>query len=779
MVEERVSGLKRWLTTTNHKDVGILYLVTALYFLLVGGSLAMFFRIQLSMPGMEFLDASKFNQAITMHGLIMVLWAVSPLAFAFANYFVPLQIGARDLAFPRLNAMSYWLYLFSGLLFLSSVFFPGGGPDVGWTYYAPLSTGRFTPQPGITIAGLAIIMLAASVTLGTINFIVTIAKMRAPGMRWMDMPMFTWGILFTVFLMLFAFPSLAAAVLLLAVDRLFGAPFFSGAEHYGAILWGHMFWFFGHPEVYIVLLPAFTLAMDIIATFSGREIVGKKYIIYSFIAASVLSFIVYIHHMFTTGISPVVREIYSITTETISIPFGIATLLIIATLYKGRIRLNTPMLFSLAVIFHFLIGGSTGVYNSSVALDHWFRGTYWVVGHLHYQFVAATLFGLFAGLYYYFPKITGRMYNEELGKLHFIVAFVAINMLYFPMFLLYDMPRRIYTYEASTGWGPLNLVASIGGWAFGLSILIMFYNFIKSYISGPPAGNNPWNANTLEWTIPSPPPQHDFDTIPVVGDGGVMLNGGTIQDPGFHEYHTYMPFLISLGVFATFIGLFLDWILTLEGLALFLGVLIYWYRSDIKELFTMEEIEYSAWPFEGVHKEKLGTWVLLASEAVLFASVIGAYLFIRVNTPDWPPSYTLHDLRIGFINTLILLTSSLFVVLALSAIKRGSRKGLLVNTGLAILFGLAFIIIKGFEWSELASEGFVLGENIVASTYYVATGLHAAHVIVGLLGLTYVFIKGYIGGFNERKYNAVENIGLYWHFVDIVWLFLFPLFYLI
>ena len=772
---DEVSFIKKWLTTTNHKDIGILYTVTALYFLVVGGSLAVLFRIQLFQPLMDFLGPHKFNQAITLHGLIMVLWAVSPLAFGLANYFVPLQIGARDLAFPRLNAMSYWLYLFSGLLLVSSVFLPGGGPDVGWTYYAPLSTSKFSPQPGVTVAGLAIVMLAASVTLGTINFIVTIAKMRAPGMTWMRLPMFTWGILFTVALMLFAFPPLAAAVLLLAADRVFGAPFFS-SPYGGAILWGHMFWFFGHPEVYVVLSPAYLLMMDIVATFSGRELVGKKYIIYSIFAAVVLSFVVYIHHMFTTGINPLVREVYSVTTETISIPFGVATLSVIATLYKGRIRLTTPMLFAVGSVFLFLIGGSTGVYLSSVALDHWFRGTYWVVGHFHYQLVGAGLMALFAGLYYYYPKMTGRMYNEKWGKIHFIISFISFNLLYFPMFLLYDMPRRIYTYQPETGWAPLNMVASIGGWIFAFSFLIMVVNFYRSLRFGVPAGENPWEADSLEWTIPSPPPEHDFDTIPTMNS--VSADGGVETVEHVH-FHSLMPFLISLSIFIAFVGLATSIVLTFIGLLVLFLTIANWYRTDILERFSTKEIEYEAYPFEGVVKEKLGVWVLVASETLLFASIIGAYLFLRVRTPGWPLSYTIHDLRIGLINTIILLTSSLTIALALAYVKHGEMGKFKASLFATFILGGLFIVIKGFEWSELASEGFIIGENLVASTYYIATGLHAAHVLAGLLGILYLIFKAYRGKFNSQKYVGVESIGIYWHFVDIVWLFLFPLFYLI
>jgi cytochrome c oxidase subunit I+III len=744
----------------------------------VGGSLAMLMRVQLFAPEMSFLMANKFNQAITMHGLIMVLWAVSPLAFAFANYIVPLQIGARDLAFPRLNAMSYWLYLFSGIVAVTGFFLPGGAADAGWTLYAPLSTSIYSPQPGLTLGALGLLMLAASVTLGTINFIVTIARMRAPGLTWYRLPMFTWGILFTVLLMLFAFPPLIAAVLLLGIDRIFATTFFSSVSG-GALLWEHMFWFFGHPEVYVILTPALGIIGDVIPTFTRRPLFGKKYIIWSLIAATIISFIVYIHHMFTTGINPIIREIFSVTTEIISVPFGIITLAFIVTLYRGRIRFTTPMLFALASIFEFIIGGATGVFLSSVALDHHFRGTYWVVAHFHYQLVGVALLGLFAGIYYWYPKITGRMYNERLGKIHFVISFISINLLYFPMFFLYDMPRRIYTYPAEAGWGFLNHLVSIGGWGFGFVQILLLWNMLSSLRNGEPAGNNPWGAWSLEWVVSSPPPPHNFDVIPDVSSGSVMFTNG-LEDVHHEEKHTPLPMILSLGTGLVFIGLFTSLILTILGLLVFIGGLLYWFRDDLYDKFVLPEPSIGErWPFEAVNKEKLGMWVLVASETILFTSFIGAYLFIRSRTLEWIPSYIVHDVRIGAINTTILLTSSLFMAVALAYVKRGDLSGLKMSLVGAFVSGLLFLVIKGFEWGELASEGFVLESGLEASIYYVTTGAHAAHVIAGLLGILYLIIKAYKGRFSSDKYIAVENVGIYWHFVDIVWVFLFPLFYLI
>ncbi len=779
MNNNKYYSIRYWLTTTNHKDIGILYLVTSLYFLLVGGTLALLFRLQLAYPDMNILNPSAYNQAVTMHGLIMVLWAVSPLAFALANYLVPLQIGARDLAFPRLNALSYWLYLASGLLAAISFFLPGGAPDIGWTYYAPLSTLKYSPQPGVTLAGIALAMLIMSVTVGTINFVVTIAIMRAPGLTWSKIPMFTWGILFTVLIMLFAFSPLAAGILLLAVDRVFGTTFFSSVEG-GPILWDHLFWFFGHPEVYIVLAPAIGIIGDVIENFSRKPLFGRKYILISFGIASFISFIVYVHHMFATGINPIVREVMSITTESISVPFGVIMLSFIFTMYKARIRITTPFLFAVGAIFLFIIGGITGVFNSSIALDRHIRGTYWVVAHFHYAMVGATIFGLLAGLYYWYPKMTGKMFNEKLGRIHFLVAFIGFNLLYFPMFLIYDMPRRVYTYYVSE-WIPYNQLATLGGYIFGFSFIFLVYNFVKGYFSGPPAGNNPWNAWSLEWLTTSPPPPHNFDFQPVLTGGqfSFYTNGG---HPEPHiEHQTPLPMALSLSLAITFFGFLVYQPLFIVGVIALLVTLGKWIYSDVKDRFVIPEVSKAEkWPFDSSSKIKLGVWILVISEAMLFAGLIGAYSLIRINMiGDWPYGPSIHDIRLGGLNTIILLTSSLTVALAVAYAKMGDTRRLwwaLVST---FTLGALFMIVKAFEWSELYAEGFTLTSGLPASLYYVLTGVHGAHVLAGMVATLYLIFKTFEGRYNEDNNIGVEAFGIYWHFIDIVWLFLFALFYLL
>jgi cytochrome c oxidase subunit I+III len=794
-------SVRRWLTTTNHKDVGLLYLVTSIYFLAMAGLLALTFRVQLFSSDQGFISASSFNQAITAHGLMMILWVLSPMAFAFANYIVPIQVGAKDMAFPRLNAMSYWFYLFSGLLLVSTFFLPGGGADVGWTAYAPLNTAEYTPQPGMTVAALALLVLIASITLSTINFIVTIFRSRVQGMTWNRLPLFTWGILFTVVMMLFAFPPLAAGLLFLSSDRLLGTTFFSSIEG-GDLLWENFFWFFGHPEVYVVLAPALGILFEIVPAFSRRPLYGKKFILGAFASAVFISFLVWGHHMFATTESELVKQIFSITTVSISLPFEIITIYLIGTLIRGSVRFRTPMLFALGSISMFIIGGITGVFNASIALDYQLRGSYWVVGHFHFVMAGTVIFALMAALYYWFPKMTGRMYSEKLGKLHFALSFAGFTSIYFPMLLLVDMPRRIFTYPAEAGWAALNQVATIGGFVFGVTQIFLLINIMQSLRKGSAAESNPWAGWTLEWLTPSPPPEHNFTGSPTV-KGGVMTivetktrKGTEAKEPG-----TAWPLTIALGTTVAMFGAVMFLPLAIFGFAVVMLSLVGWFRDELRGKFASREEKGEWWPFEKVNHEKLGLWVFLTAELLLFGMVISGYMELRSNSAFWPsPSLVsdilahlgggvvtvagagemvLHNIALGTVNTLILLTSSLTMVLALNSIQGGSVKGLRRGLLATLVLGCSFLVLKGIEWAELSSQGFTITSGLPAATYYVATGLHGAHVLAGLITISFLIYKASKNGYSEKSHRGVENTGLYWHMVDIVWLFLFPLFYLI
>jgi cytochrome c oxidase subunit I+III len=776
-------NLKAWLTTTNHKRIGLLYIATSIYFLIVAGAIAELIRVQLATPNSALFDPYKYGQSVTLHGLIMILWFLSPLAVGLANYFVPLQIGAKDLAFPRLNAASYWLYLTSGLLLVATVFLPGGAPDTGWTLYAPLNTTEYSPQPGATLAILSLAMLAASVTASSVNFITTIVRNRAKGMTWSRLPAFTWSMLMTNALMLFAFPPLAAGLVLLTTDRVLGTVFFTSMEG-GAILWDQLFWFFGHPEVYIVVLPALGIIAEVLVTFTKRPLFGKKLFIVEMAAVTFLSVGVWVHHMFMTGISFDVRQAFSWTTMAISVPFEGLVINLVLTLRKSSIKLTTPMLYALGAIFFVILGGITGVFQAFVVLDYAFRGTYWVVGHFHYVMVGTTIFALIAGMYYWWPKITKKTYNEKLGKLSFYLSFIGFNVLYFPYLLLLDMPRRISVYPTNPEWMPLNLIATVGAIIFGPAILFTIGNLIGGYRKAKDAEPNPWGSNETEWTgnysgltpaaslvasdLPAPP---------------LQLSGPSQNEEDYAQKGkgTYMPAVFAAGTALFMLGLAAFAPLIITGLAIVAVALLKIFKDGAEEKFaSLKETLQEKFPVENLNKEKLGVWIFLTSEVLIFGSIISAYVYVRLNSATWPLATQVHSVAIGTANTLLLLTSSLAIVLALNSIRTGNETGLKIGLGSTFAMGFAFLVVKlGFEWPELFRNGFTINSGLPASSYFVLTGLHAVHVAVGLAAIVYLMIRASNGGFTSEKHGAVENVGLYWHFVDIVWMFLFPLFYLI
>jgi cytochrome c oxidase subunit I+III len=787
MTEQAVSWLKSWLYTTNHKKVGILYIFTSCYFGFIGAILALLMRTQLSIPDNTFLTGNFYNQAVTMHGIIMIFWFLSPLAIGLANYFVPLQIGAEDLAFPRLNALSYWIYLAGGIFEIISFFVPGGSANGGWTLYQPLNTGQFMPGSGPTLVFIGWILLTISITLGSVNFITTIFWMRAPGVTISKIPMFTWFIFFTIVAMLFSFPTLIAALALLVSDRVLGTVFFSLQSIQPSILWDNLFWFFGHPEVYIVLLPAFGVIAEVLQVFSGRPLAGKNVVLISTAVIVIpLSFGVWMHHMFVTGVPLALQNVFSISTIAISLPFDLITLAFIETLLHGNIRFKAPMLFALGGIVLFIIGGITGVFLSSPVLDRVFRGSYFVVAHFHYVMVGAAIFGLIAGIYYWLPKMTGRMYNEGLAKLHFIFSFIGFNVLYFPMNLLVDMPRRIFTYQNVGDWPILNHIASIGAFIFAFAQIALAYQVLNTWFRGPPSPPNPWGASTLEW------PQVQTPALDQGAPASGWIGELSVQPTAKEEVHDHLsnkPFLLTAGVLLTLLGI--PFYTSAEGLvAIVVGILILaysvfgWASDDLREKFVMKDAEDGErWPFNVVSKLKLGMWTFLASEMILFGSFIGAYLYIRAASPSWIGVGSLHSIQIGAINTLILVTSGLTMALAVESIREGKQWNTLAFLGTTFILGSTFMGIKISEWVDLAAKGFVVTSqnpiiSIAASSYYFLVGLHGAHVTAGLLVMLYLMKKTLNGQYTKEEHKGIENFALYWAFVDVIWLFLFPLFYL-
>ncbi len=510
-------GLMRWVLTTNHKDIGALYLWTSFAMFFIGGILALMIRSELFKPGLQFFNPNFFNSLTTMHGLIMVFGAVMPAFTGFANILIPVQIGAPDMALPRINNWSYWLLPLAGLILVSTFFMEGGAPNFGWTFYAPLSTTYAPPSTDFFI--VAVHMLGISSIMGAINIIVTILNMRAPGMKLMDMPIFCWAWLITAFLLIAVMPVLAGAITMMLTDRNFGTSFFEAAGGGDPVLFQHVFWFFGHPEVYIMILPAFGIISEIVPTFSRKRLFGKNSMIYATAAIAIMSFMVWAHHMFTTGL-PLAGELFFMyATMLVAVPTAVKVFNWTATMFRGAITFEPPMLFAIAFIFLFTIGGFSGMMLSIAPSDFQYQDTYFVVGHFHYVLVPGAVFSIIAGVYYWLPKWTGNMYSQTLAKFHFWLSIVGVNMTFFPMHFvgLAGMPRRIPDYALQ--FTTFNSIATIGAFIFGLSQLLFLYIIINCIRGGKyKATSRVWEAaEGLEWTLPSPAPYHTF-TVPEAVD---------------------------------------------------------------------------------------------------------------------------------------------------------------------------------------------------------------------------------------------------------------------
>jgi len=520
------SYLGQWVMTTDHKKIGIMYIVTAFFFFLVGGTEALLIRTQLAEPNGKVLSPEVYNQVFTMHGTTMIFLFVMPMLVGFGNYVAPLMIGARDMAFPRLNAFGYWVLLFGGI-FLTSSFLFNAAPNGGWFNYAPLSeltsgcgatAYTCTPGPNADFWALGVLLLGVSSIAGAVNFVVTILRLRAPGMTLNRMPLFVWMTLVTAFLLLFAIPSLSAASILLLLDRHLGTHFYQAAYGGDPLLWQHLFWSFGHPEVYILILPVFGMISEIIPVFSRKPLFGYTFVAWSGVAIGFLSFTVWAHHMFAVGLPPIAQAFFATSTTLIAIPTAVKVFNWCATMWGGKLVLKVPMLFAIGFVAMFLIGGLNGVALAVVPFDYQVTDSYFVVAHLHYVLFGGSVFGIFAGIYYWFPKMTGKLLGERLGQLQFWLFLVGVNLTFFPMHLLglMGMPRRIYTYPSGLGWSLDNLLATIGAFTIATGVLVFLFNFILSLRSGQPSGDDPWDAFTLEWDTTSPPAVYNFPTLPVV-----------------------------------------------------------------------------------------------------------------------------------------------------------------------------------------------------------------------------------------------------------------------
>ncbi|WP_019393019.1 cytochrome c oxidase subunit I [Priestia filamentosa] len=558
------SVLWDYLTTVDHKKIAILYLIAGGFFFIVGGIEAMLIRIQLAIPENTFVGADTYNELMTMHGTTMIFLAAMPLIFALMNAVVPLQIGARDVAFPFLNALGFWLFLMGGI-FLNLGWFLGGAPDAGWTSYASLSL--HSPGHGIDFYTLGLQISGAGTLIGGINFLVTIINMRAPGMTYMRMPLFTWTVFVASALILFAFPPLTVGIFLMIFDRLFGANFFDPTLGGNTIIWEHLFWIFGHPEVYILILPAFGVFSEVFATFSRKRLFGYTSMVFAIVLIGFLGFMVWVHHMFTTGLGPIANAIFAVATMAIAVPTGIKIFNWLLTMWGGSISFTTPMLYAVSFIPSFVLGGVTGIMLAAAPADYQYHDTYFVVAHFHYVIVGGVVLGLLAGVTYWWPKMFGKILDEKLGKITFWLFSIGFHLTFFIQHFvgLMGMPRRVWTFLDGQGWNTANLISSIGAVFMAVAVLVLVINIIKTSISKHQVDGDAWgDGRTLEWAIPSPPPEYNFKQTPLVRGLDPLwiekMEGrkeilpaepvGDIHMPN----GSILPLLMSLGLFIAAIG---------------------------------------------------------------------------------------------------------------------------------------------------------------------------------------------------------------------------------
>ncbi len=714
-----------WAGTVDHKRVGLLYIWTALFFFLVGGCEALLVRLQLAVPRAKLLSPEAYNQIFTMHGTTMIFLVIMPALAGFANYQVPLMIGARDVAFPRLNAMAYWLFPLGGLL-LHFSWLAGGAPDVGWFSYAPLSETPFTGAVhGADYWAVSLVVLGIGSVAGAINLIATILALRAPGMTMQRVPLFVWMVFVNSFLTILALPALTASCVMLLVDRLFSAHLFLPSEGGSALMWQHFFWSFGHPEVYIMALPAFGMISEVVPVFARKPIFGYAFVAGSTVAIAVLSFGVWAHHMFAVGLGHVADAVFAASSLLIAIPTGVKIFSWIATMWGGAIRLTTAMLFAVAFLVQFVIGGLSGVTFAVVPIDWQVTDTYYVVAHFHYVLFGGTAFGVMAAVYYWFPKMTGRMLDERIGRLHFWLMVLGFNLTFFVQHLLglLGMPRRVYTYPDLPYWGVLNFVSTVGAFALGASVIVLVANVLRSMRAGELAGDNPWNAWTLEWAAASPPPAHNFDALPPV-----------------------------------------------HG------------RRPLWDLAHPEAPDARVGPDEAAAPRpsaaKVAVLSFVASETAFFALLIVAYVFYTASSDRGPsPGTSLDRLHTGAF-TLALIGSS-FTLWRAEANHDARRKRRSVGWLAATIgLGLAFLVGQASEYERLLRSGIRVQTNLFATTFFTLTGFHGLHVLGGLLALVVVLVLALRGELKGRMAQALPSVGYYWHFVDAVWLVVFSVVYL-
>ncbi len=724
-LEQREHWRMAWLSTVDHKRIGILYMVTALAFFVIGGFEALLIRLQLATPVSTFLHPDTYNMLFTMHGTTMIFLVAMPALFGLGNYILPLQIGARDMAFPRLNAFSFWLVPFGGLL-LHFSFLAGGAPDVGWFAYAPLSEIPYSSQHGVDYWALSLLVLGIGSVAGSINFIVTVLTMRAPNMTLRRLPLFTWMTFINSFLVVVAFPVLNAGLVMLLADRQLATHFFLPPGGGSAIMWQHIFWAFGHPEVYIVAIPAFGILSEIIPVFSRKPIFGYEFVAGSTVAIAFLSLLVWAHHMFTVGLGHTIDLFFVASSMLIAIPTGVKVLNWSATMIGGRIKLNVPMLFCVAALLQFLLAGLTGVSHAVAALDWQTKNSYYLVAHFHFVFVGLIVFAILGAVHYWFPKMSGHMLSERLGKWTFWLMVIGFNMTFLTQHFLglAGMPRRVFTYPDLPGWGWMNLVSTIGAFFMAAAALLFVWNLAVSLWRGKAAGDNPWQAWTLEWATTSPPPHENFHELPPLHSRRPLWDDANPDRPD--------PVVGSRGNVDTF----------------------------------------------SPEKNKTSVVVFIISETGFFLVLILAYLFYNAVPQPGPDAHDLNLVKTG-IFSVCLFASSFTLWRSEICQSRGEHRGMTTWLAATIALGGVFIIGQGLEYWDLLASGVRISSNLFSATFFTLTGFHGIHVCVGLLALLIVLGIALASKSRHKPLPALKAVGVYWHFVDAVWVVVLTVVYII
>jgi cytochrome c oxidase subunit I len=760
-------GALGWITTTDHKRIGLLYLFAALIFFGAGGVEALLIRTQLIRPDNGLVGPQAYDALFTLHGVTMVFLFVIPISTgAFGNYLLPLMIGARDMAFPRLNALSFWLFAASGIFIYSSLL-SGNAPDAGWFNYVPLANAQFSPGAGIDFYCLGLILNGMSSTATSVNFIVTIFKGRAPGMSINRMPLFAFAFLAVSFALIFALPPLTVALIFLELDRQAGTHFYDIAAGGDPVLWQHLFWIFGHPEVYIIILPAFGIATSIIPTFTHRRMVAFPLVAVAELLVAFIGFGVWAHHMFAVGMATATAVYFAAASLIIVIPSAIQLFAWLTTLVTGTPDFQTPLLWIVGFIVFFIVGGLSGVMFAAIPFDQQVHDTYFVVAHFHFVIFGAAVFPLLGGLYYWFPKVTGRMYHEGVGKTSFWLAFAGTALTFMPQHVLglLGMPRRQYTYAANLDWAPMNLLSSLGAYLLASGLLLVAANLLVSCFRGPRVGNDPWDGATLEWATTSPPPAYNFVVIPAISspypmwderdrqadelrvarDELVLASGHqtpatTVVDAELDQVldmPSDSPWPITLAACVGLVFVFLltgHWTTALVFVGAAAAVLAAWHRREGEASSAATRALPNGW---------WGMAILLASETALLTSMMGAYFYLHFTSPEWPQG--------GIEPPAATLPLILTAVLVVSALLFARRRILL-----ATLLQAGYLIVQVFEYrSDL--DKFHPDTNAYGSIYFTLLGAHHVHVIVGLALNAWLLVRG--------GRVAVRAVALYWYVI--------------